>query len=465
MPAARSIGVPELAGVGSYKEALKIGLSVEENVRRLVRFHWVEQRLAGIVVARIAETPEWEVKGGFALHQYLDIEHASSIAQRIRELRHPAPRLDTPPDETLELFLQEVEQAQDTLELLAGVYRVARADLATAYRMHIDTANPLVDYPTRRALRVNLQEEEEAVGWGARSLGALIGRNAQTEVRVRSWERHLQAYLGNALGIAGDLPPNIGAQLPPRRALNPRTTDVRPHRDSRFKGTHNFTFPPHTVYARQYVPAAERNLALICKRLLEMDVPEMMSSFLAQEQNQPWEFRRDYARQLWDEARHAMMGEVAFEAHGIDWTAIPLNAGFSLRLNLHATPEERRLLLYAIEQSLMPADTGKKFEYQTAVSAGDPLSAHFHDYDWADEVLHAQIGRKWLRLDASTPQDVSQRAQAVHEKTWKALEDYKQLEAQDGNWWKDLVLRVLGEPSAAKREDLEPDKVDVIPNG
>src|SRR5215203_4814197 len=99
MSAARTIGVPELAGVGSYKEALKIGLSVEENVRRLLRYHWVEQRLAGIVVARIAETPEWEVKGGFALHHYLDVEHATALAVRIRELRHPAPRLDVTPDD------------------------------------------------------------------------------------------------------------------------------------------------------------------------------------------------------------------------------------------------------------------------------------------------------------------------------------------------------------------------------
>src|SRR5262245_43621206 len=174
MPAARSLGVPELAGVDSYKEALKIGLSVEENVRRLVRFHWVEQRLAAIVVARIADTPEWEVKGGLALHQYLDIEHATSLGQRIRELRHPAHRLDTPPDDDLELFLNEVAEAQDTVELIAGVYCVARAGLAAAYRLHIDSANPLIDYPTRRALRLNLQEEEETVSWGAHSLGALL---------------------------------------------------------------------------------------------------------------------------------------------------------------------------------------------------------------------------------------------------------------------------------------------------
>ena len=47
--------------------------------------------------------------------------------------------------------------------------------------------------------------------------------------------------------------------------------------------------------------------------------------------------------------------------------------------------------------TLMPADTGKRLEYETAKAAGDKLSAHFHDYDWADEVLHAHIGRKMLK--------------------------------------------------------------------
>ena len=99
MAIAPSLGVPELAGIASYKEATKIGFSVEENVRRLLRYQWVEWRLAGIITARIAETPEWEVKGGFSLHQWLDIEHAELLRRRIREMRHPMPRIDVPPDE------------------------------------------------------------------------------------------------------------------------------------------------------------------------------------------------------------------------------------------------------------------------------------------------------------------------------------------------------------------------------
>ena len=198
------------------------------------------------------------------------------------------------------------------------------------------------------------------------------------------------------------------------------------------------------------VPAEERNLALLCKRALEMDVPEMMASFMTERADQPWEFYRDYSRQLWDEARHAMMGTVALEARGVDWKAdIPLNISFSLRLNLHATPIERQIMLYAIEQSLMPSETGKRFEYETAVAAGDALSAHFHDYDWADEVLHAQIGRRMLKREGISADEARERARDIHQKTWAALDRYRS-RAEQHDWWPDFVRKVLGKESAAE---------------
>ncbi len=139
----------------------------------------------------------------------------------------------------------------------------------------------------------------------------------------------------------------------------------------------------------------------------------------------------------------------ALEARGVDWTRVPLNVSFALRLNLHATALERQLVLFGIEQSLMPGETGKRFEYETAVAAGDALSAHFHDYDWADEVLHAQIGRRQLRREGVTPQDAMERARAIHERTWAALDAYKHLDEQR-DWWPEFVRRVLGKESAAK---------------
>src|SRR6185503_20522495 len=103
------------------------------------------------------------------------------------------------------------------------------------------------------------------------------------------------------------------------RAVRDNSQPFHPRRDERFQGRYNFEFAPHVVYNMPGVSADERNLALLCKRTLEMDVPEMMASFMTERADAPWEFYRDYSRQLWDEARHSMMGSVALEARGVDW--------------------------------------------------------------------------------------------------------------------------------------------------
>lgn len=451
MHASPSRRLPELAGQCTYAEAARVGLPVDENVRRLLRYHWVQLRLMEIGAARLPGTPEWEVKCGLALHLYQDAEHVAALRGRVAEMRNPVPRMDTPPDPRLNAFLEEVLRAEDAVELLTGVYRVTRGELLAAYRRHRDETNPLVDHPTRRLLRTVLLDQEEALAWGEAALEALLEQEPGAAERAAAWERHLGAYLDAAGGIAGDVEAPPGAALPTPRASAPYAPDTTPRRDARFRGSHNFNFPPHVVYNHPDVPAEERNLALLCKRTLEMDVPEMMASFIAERPGEPIEFYLDYARQLWDEARHAMMGSVWFEARGVDWTGIPLNVGFALRLNRHATPLERQAVLYSIEQGLMPGDTGKRFEYETARAAGDVLSAHFHDYDWADEVLHAHIGRRRLKQDGLTPRDAEALAQEAQQRTWNALDEYRREEEQT-EWWSGFVRRVLGRESAAPEE-------------
>jgi hypothetical protein len=437
--------VPPLAGIASYGDAARIGFSVDENVRRLLRFHWVERRLMGTLVAHITSEPVWEVKCALALHQWQCAEHVDALRRRIAEMRTPVPRLDAVPENdptaaALDDFLSQIDAARDTAELLAGVYGVLHPALAAAYRDHIERTNPLVDYPTRRVLRFALIDVEEALEWRAASDN---GRETSEE-----WIEHLRAFLAAAGGITGD---DGVEQLDATRHSSRATRHLfHPQRDDRFHGKYNFEFAPHLVYNMPDVPAEERNLALVCKRALEMDVPEMMASFITERTDQPWEFYRDYSRQLWDEARHAMMGTIALEARGVDWKAdVPLNVSFALRLNLHATPLERQIMLYAIEQSLMPGETGKRFEYETAVAAGDDLSAHFHDYDWADEVLHAQIGRRMLKREGISSDEAHRRAKDIHEKTWAALDQYRSRDEQH-DWWPAFVRKVLGKESAAQ---------------
>lgn len=456
-------GIPELAGLASYREAARIGYSVDENVRRLLRFHWMERRLTTTMVAHITSEPVWEVKCALALHQWQCAEHVDALRRRISEMRSPAPRLDAAPEDDptsaqLGLFLDELLRSRGTAELLAGLYRVALPALLAAYQVHVANTNPLVDHPTRRAMQRMLPDIEDAIAWGEIALAAVFAHHATSEQIATDWEAHLRGCLDAAGGVSGadaigggrGSPTSLGTPEPP-------TFDFHPRRDERFRGRYNFEFPPHVVYSMAGLPADERNLALLCKRTLEMDVPEMMASFMTERSNEPWEFYFDYSRQLWDEARHAMMGSVALETRGVDWRwDIPLNVSFALRLNLHATPIERQMMLYAIEQSLMPGETGKRYEFETAVAANDELSAHFHDYDWADEVLHAQIGRRMLKREGVSSQEAQERAREIHAKTWAALEEYKQLDEQR-DWWPAFVQRVLGKPStvpANERPDL-----------
>ncbi|MGI8497676.1 MAG: hypothetical protein ACR2OG_08870 [Gemmatimonadaceae bacterium] len=446
------LGIPELAGLASYRDAARVGFSVEENVRRLLRFQWVEQRLMRLLVAHIPDTPEWEVKCALALQQWHCAEHADAIRRRIVEMRNPAPRLDEAPDAALDAFLGQLALCHGTAELLAGVHRVALPALASAHRQHLARTNPLVDHPTCRILRVALEEWESDIDWGERALAALLDREAERGAtdRVAAWTAHLAAYLQAAGGVAGDVPPAARDALPlpaPRDETRFAPT-MHPRRDARFGGLYHFDFPPHVVYNAPQVPAEERTLALLCKRTLEMDVPEMMASVITERADQPWQFYLDYSRQLWDEARHAMMGTVALEARGVDWTRIPLNIGFALRLNLHATAIERQTMLYAIEQSLMPGETGKRYELETALEAGDVLAAHFQDYDWADEVLHAGFGRRAMQREGVSMADAMERAKEIHERTWAALDQYRHLDDR-GEWWGEFVREVLGRESAA----------------
>src|SRR5262249_21632516 len=92
---------------------------------------------------------------------------------------------------------------------------------------------------------------------------------------------------------------------------------------------------------------------------------------------------------------HAMMGEVGFVALGVDWTKARITHNWSLRLNTECNPLERHAVLFFIEQGLMTR-TGKRFEWETGKGSGIPLMGTLQDFDWADEVLHAQLGRRWL---------------------------------------------------------------------
>src|SRR5580765_6409700 len=153
--------LPALAGICSMEDAMKPGLSVEECVRRLKRYHYAFKRLHQIFIARITAEPIYELKMGFSFHSHLCAEHAAALRKRVGEMREPPLGLEAVPHPSLEIFFDEILAAPSTEELVLGLYEKAVPVLADALEQHLADTNPLADHPTVRLCRFALLELED----------------------------------------------------------------------------------------------------------------------------------------------------------------------------------------------------------------------------------------------------------------------------------------------------------------
>src|SRR5947208_9595264 len=166
--------LPGLAGVCSMPEAMKPGLSVEECVRRLKRYHYAFKRLHQIFTARITAEPIYELKMGFSLHAHLCAEHATALRHRVGEMREPPLGLEVVPDANLEIFFDEILGAPTTEELILGLYEKALPALKGALERHLANTNLLADHPSVRLCRFALLEVEDMLKFGAQTVGCLV---------------------------------------------------------------------------------------------------------------------------------------------------------------------------------------------------------------------------------------------------------------------------------------------------
>jgi hypothetical protein len=460
--------LPPIAGITSIEDAMRIGFSIDDCVARLKRHHWAFRRLHEIFLKRLTAEPIYELKMAFSLHAYYCAEHAAAWRNRVGEMREPPLGLDVVPHPALDVYFDEILAAPETDALLLGTYGHVLPALREALQRHIDQTNCLVDHPSFRLCRFALIEVDEMIAFGTKALASLL--TPARRDALREWTNLLDENLALANGLDGAIkPPNqtpgassspsattfasrASASVPPpsspalvapaspspRRqySATPPPYDKRPRRDERFPDPYNMGVHAEAFLYDEQFPPLPKTLMMYYKRLREIDVPEMMASIIAETPGKPWQYTVDMTRQLWDEARHAMMGEVGFVRAGIDWRKlVRINFTWSLALNTQLTPIERHAVLYFIEQGLMPRN-GKRFEWETGVASGDAFAAMVQDYDWADEVLHARIGRDWYVKAIGDPR----KAVEYGDECWsRVLIDWQSYRksglTQHENWW------------------------------
>lgn len=442
--------IPQLAGLCTFEEAERAHLSVEDCVSWTKRHHYVLIRLHEILTSRITAEPLYELKMAYSLHAHLCAEHASAFRQRVGEMREPPLGLETVPHDSLKLMFDEILCSPSHLEIIAAVYGVVVPELIASIEHYQATTNPLADAPTVRLNRFCLLELRDMLAFGQRASASLL--NDKIQDRLAPWITLLKECLTSAAGISGRREDGATFPVPqPYLSSVPYQFDPVPKRDSRFHDSYNAGVNPEAFLYDERFAARDKVLMMFYKRLREIDVPEMMSSILTQTRGKPWKYTRDMTRQLWDEARHAMLGEVGFHSLGIDWTRIPINFTWSLNLNTQLEPWERHAVLFFIEQGLMPR-TGKRYEWEVGQASGIPLAALIQDFDWADEVLHAQIGREWYVKEFA---DLNE-AMGYGDRCWtKVLSHWREYLDQGltehRNWWPEIY------ESACQNWHIKPD--------
>lgn len=416
------------------EEAMKPGLSVEQCVTRLKRYHYAFKRLHQIFTARITAEPILELKNAFSLHSHICAEHTTALRKRVAEMREPPLGLEEIPHPSLEILFDEILTAPSTELLVLGLYAKVLPALKAALEKHVQDTNKLADAPSVRLIRFASLEVEDMLQFGAQAVDSLAKGKENP-----AW----LAMLDDAIAEK-----SVERQF----SKTPYQYNRVPKRDERFPDPYNMGVNAEVFLYDPQFPPQPKTLMMFYKRLREVDVPEMMASIISETTGKPWDYYRDMTRQLWDEARHSMMGEVGFAQLGVDWPKkVMVNFTWSLGLNTQLTPIERHAVLYFIEQGLMPK-TGKRFEWEVGQKSGNPLSALFQDYDWADEVLHAKIGRDWYLKDFDNPQEAIRYGDQCWSKVligWREWRD--QGLTQHHNWWPDAYR------DACKTWGVEPD--------
>ena len=177
--------LPPLAGICTFDEAQRQGLSVEECVQRLKCYHYSFKRLHQIFNNRISSEPVYELKMTFSLHAYYCAEHVEALRQRVGEMREPPLGLESVPDKHLEILFDEILVAPTTVELLLGIYETVIPSLRNSMLQHLTDTNPLADHPSVRIIRFALLEIDEMLKIGQATIDELV--DTKQRLQSQSW--------------------------------------------------------------------------------------------------------------------------------------------------------------------------------------------------------------------------------------------------------------------------------------
>ena len=335
----------------------------------LTRFHFVSRAIALACGGWIAATPRLETKAELARTAWQQTLAGDAFRERVFELRYPNRFLEEGADAPLIRVVEGGIDAPGADAFLAGLSGALLPDYAQRLAAFLAQTDELDDGPTVRIVRQALVDVDGQIA--ALNPGARPGPGTDT------WVQRLRHGLET-------LEPPAGTPF--------RLTEQPARDDAYFPSS--FYWPDAIVPGYPYGEGVALQIRSAVSHLNEVwavDTAGAILHGLAPELG--WEWIRDAGRWCYDEARHMLMGKRRLEAWGLPAAQIPLG-GYIYEACAGQDPLYRLGMLGYFETK----NIGRKRERAAAFHAmGDTTSETDMEFDWADETLHAEYGRRWLK--------------------------------------------------------------------
>lgn len=362
----------------------------------LKRFHFLERALLTAIAGWIPGVHANEVKALLARVAWQSSLTADALRERVFELRYPSRLIEVADDEPLVRIFQAASHAPSGVALLDALAEVYLPALAAAHAGYLDASDSLADGPSQRFLELSVAEKGAAIDElraAALEERAAGSTDASVDRESLEWSAALGALLDEAGGVSITAPraTDVPRIVAPGREF---AVPVDPARDHRYFPC-AFYWPDALDPSLPAPTGAELQLRVAVSHLNEVWAVETAGAMLAELSDElGWEFVLDAARWTYDEARHMLMGQRRVASWGLDLSHVPLGRYIYDAVHDGGDPLYRIGMLGFFETK----NIGKKKVRARAFGAmGDEESERDMQFDWADETIHAEYGRRWLK--------------------------------------------------------------------
>jgi Protein of unknown function (DUF455) len=362
----------------------------------LKRFHFLERALLISTAGWIPGVHSIEVKALLARASWQSSLTANELRERVFELRFPSRLMEVGDDAPLVRLFDASAHAPSGVALLDALGEVFLPALASAYEEYLGASDELADGPTRRFLTLSSEEKGSLISEVREA--ATLERLAQSDDpganhAAAEWVAALAAVLEEVGGVSLDVPRPVAVPrvVAPGREFAVPTAPARDHRYFPC----SFYWPDALDQSLPAPTGAGLQLRVAVSHLNEVWAVETAGAMLSELSDElGWEFLVDAARWTYDEARHMLMGQRRIASWGLDLAHVPLGRYIYDAVADGGDPIYRIGMLGFFETK----NIGKKNVRARAFGEmGDQESERDMQFDWADETIHAEYGRRWLK--------------------------------------------------------------------